>query len=60
MKCLSAGQYPEQIVDKFDGDKQLVDLWMSFLIHNKCIQNPVDHRWIVTEKGKEWMKKYEK
>ena len=29
MKCLIEGQYLEQIVDKFERDKQLVDLWMS-------------------------------
>ena len=46
MKCLSKGEYFEQIVQKFDGDEQLVKLWMSFLLHNKCIEkNPaIDHK----------------
>jgi hypothetical protein len=59
MKCLSEGEYFDQITEKFDGDEQLVKLWMSFLLHNKCIQNPLDHKWVVTEKGKRWMNKYE-
>jgi hypothetical protein len=58
MKCLGKGEYFEQIIEKFDGDEQLVKLWTSFLLHNKCIQNPLDHKWIVTEKGKRWMNKY--
>jgi hypothetical protein len=37
-----------------------VKLWISYLIHNKRIQNPIDHKWIVTEKGKRWMEKYER
>ena len=60
MKCLSEGQYLDQIIDKFEGDEQLVKLWISYLIHNKRIQNPIDHKWIVTEKGKRWMEKYER
>jgi hypothetical protein len=59
MRCLSKGEYFEQITEKFDGDEQLVKLWMSFLLHNKCIQNPLDHKWVVTEKGKRWIEKYE-
>ena len=58
MRCLDNGEYFEQIVQKFDWDEQLVRLWMSFLLHNKCIQNPVDHKWLVTEKGKRWIEKY--
>jgi hypothetical protein len=61
MKCLDAGEYFELITQKFDGDEQLVKLWMSFLLHNKCIRkNPsIDRECIVTEKGKRWMEKYD-
>jgi predicted transcriptional regulator len=60
MRCLDNGEYFEQIVQKFDGDEQLVKLWMSFLLHNKCIQNPaIDHKWLITEKGKRWIEKYD-
>src|SRR5919199_988534 len=59
MRCLRKGEYFEQIIERFDGDEQLVKLWMSFLLHNKCIQNPLDHKWIVTEKGKRWIEKYD-
>ena len=60
MKCLDRGEYFEQIVQKFEGDEQLVRLWMSFLLHNKCIQkNPaLNHKWLITDKGKSWIEKY--
>ena len=59
MRCLDNGEYFEQIVEKFEGDEQLVKLWMSFLLNNKCIQNPLDHKWLITDKGKRWIAKYE-
>ena len=59
MKCLDAGKYIEQIVQEFEGDEQLVKLWMSFLLHNKCIQIVIDHKWLITEKGRRWIEKYE-
>ena len=59
MKCLNDGEYFEQIIQKFDGDEQLVKLWMSFLLHNKCIQYPLDHKWLITDKGKRWIEKYD-
>ena len=61
MRCLDSGEYVEQIVQKFGGDEQLVKLWMSFLLHNKCIQNPaIDHKWLITDKGKRWIEKYDR
>ena len=61
MKCLDSGEYFEQIIEKFGGDEQLVKLWMSFLLHNKCIQNPaIDHKWLITDKGKRWIEKYDR
>jgi hypothetical protein len=33
-------------------------MWMSFLAHNQWMDHP-DGRWIATDKGKEWIKKYE-
>jgi hypothetical protein len=60
MRCLDNGEYFEQIVERFGGDEQLVKLWMSFLLHNKCIQNPLDHKWLITEKGKRWIEKYDR
>jgi predicted transcriptional regulator len=59
MKCLDNGEYFEEIIQKFEGDEQLVKLWMSFLLHNKCIENPIDHTWQITDKGKRWIEKYE-
>jgi len=60
MKCLDNEEDFEQIIQKFAGDEQLVKLWMSFLLHNRCIENPaIDHKWLITEKGKRWIQKYE-
>jgi hypothetical protein len=46
-----------EIVELFQGDKQLVDIWKSFLIHIKWINQP-DSKFEVTDKGKEVMRKY--
>ena len=59
MRCLDNGEYFEQIIEKFGGDEQLVKLWMSFLLHNKCIQYPRDYKWLITDKGKRWIEKYD-
>ena len=41
----------------FHGDKQLVEIWKGFLIHNHRMAQP-DGKWIVTAKGEEWIGKY--
>ena len=51
---LCNGIKEEQIVRLFHGDKQLVDIWVSFLMHNHWIEhNEAAKEWIMTAKGKE-------
>jgi len=59
MRCLESGQCKSEVIVEFEGDKQLVDMWMSFLLHNKWMEKTIDE-WVVTEKGREWKSKYTK
>lgn len=59
LDCLEQGHDEQEIANKFDGDTQLVKMWMSFLRHNKWIEQP-DGRWISTKKGREWVSRYDK
>jgi predicted transcriptional regulator len=47
----------DEIVKKFDGDEQLVDIWVSFIRHNHWIEQKESGQFVITEKGREWMKK---
>jgi len=49
-----------KIVELFQGDKQLVELWVSFILHNKWAVNHSGSikKWEATEKVKEMMLKY--
>jgi len=62
--CKLNGMTNSKIVELFQGDRQLVQLWMSFMRHNEWIRHDklTDHsddKWVVTDKGKEMIKKYE-
>ena len=57
LKCMEDGMKESENVELFQGDKQLVDIWKNFLIHNEWI-NQADSKWEVTDKGKEAMGKY--
>ena len=46
----------EEVIEKFDGDTQIVEIWKSFLIHNGWMNHP-DGKWEVTPKGKGWIQK---
>lgn len=56
LQCLYRGQTRKQLVETFDGDEQLVDVWISFLMQYDWIeqQGESDDRWSVTAKGREW------
>lgn len=46
----------DEVVEDLKGDKQLVDLWMNFLIHNHWITlDTPSKEWVLTEKGKRWI-----
>jgi hypothetical protein len=54
---MNDGLSGSEIIDLFQGDKQLVEIWKAFLIHNRWMEHP-DGKWIITDKGKEWIMKY--
>ena len=56
LQSLEQGKTADQIVDRFGGDRQLVAIWTSFLIHNQWIKkvevdDSGDARYIATDKG---------
>lgn len=46
----------KEIIERFEDDQQIVEIWKSFLIHNRWIEHP-DGKWEVTPKGAEWIQK---
>jgi hypothetical protein len=50
------GQSKEQIVRTLEGDKQLVTMWISFLKHNKWMEE-ASGIWSTTLKGTKWSKR---
>jgi hypothetical protein len=50
LKCISEGQSKKDIVEEFDGDEQLVSIWLNFLNeHGWLVQG--NNILTVTEKG---------
>jgi hypothetical protein len=57
LQCLDRGQSKQQIVELSNGDEELVDVWMSFLMQYDWIeQKNESDEWSVTAKGREWYK----
>jgi hypothetical protein len=50
---LKSGQTVQEIIGDFEGDKQLVEMWISFLFHNHWMEKD-DSKWQVSTKGREW------
>ena len=59
LHSLEEGQDNGQIIQEFDGDSQLVEMWTNFLIHNHWIKKNELGEMIVTEKGSLCIRKYE-
>lgn len=57
LNCVIRGESKDEIVKQFEGDEQLVDIWMSFIKHNHWIEQNEFQEWFVTEKGKSWASK---
>ena len=53
LDCLQNGLDENEIASKFEGDRQLVKMWISFLRHNHWMERP-DGKWTATAKGREW------
>jgi hypothetical protein len=59
LRRLEEGQNNDQIIQEFDGDSQLVEIWTNFLVHNHWIKNNELGEMTATEKGRLWIRKYE-
>lgn len=55
LQCLDKGLTRKQIVAAFNGDTNLVDVWISFLMQYDWIeQQDMSDEWSITAKGREW------
>ncbi len=53
------GLSQKEISNVFDGDAQLVQMWMLFLKHNSWIRLSADGKWSYTPKGQAWVSRVE-
>jgi len=52
MSCLCTGEPLANVVQRFQGDNQLVTMWVSFLRHNHWIEfDVVNSSYKITHKG---------
>lgn len=59
LDSLHEGTSEDKIVSNFDGDAQIVKIWIDFLKDNRwLIKDEVNNRWVLTDKGKEQMISY--
>jgi len=55
LESLCEGEPENKIIEKFQGDEQLVTMWVSFLKHNHWLEfDTVTHKYVLTKKGLEW------
>lgn len=47
----------DKIIQHFNGDKQLAIMWKSFVLHNKWVTINSQGRYVITEKGKQWIRR---
>ncbi len=47
----------DKIVQHFAGDKQLATMWKSFVLHNKWVTINSQGRYVITAKGREWIRR---
>ena len=47
----------DKIVEHFNGDKELATMWKSFVLHNKWVTINSQGRYVITEKGKRWIRR---
>ena len=55
LQCLERGLTRKEVVEHFENDEQLVDVWLSFLLQYRWVEQ-VDEldEWVVTTEGKKW------
>jgi|SRR5215831_11013615 len=55
--CLTEGKSPEDIAKDFDGNIELVCIWIDYIIGiNWIYRNAVDGTWVASDDGKKWLK----
>jgi hypothetical protein len=52
------GENMEDMIPDFNGDKELVKMWVLFLHHNHFM-NQQGERWQLTDKGRFWLQNHE-
>ena len=57
LQCFYKGQSRKQIVKALNGDEELVNVWISFLMQYDWIEQDGSDEWAATPKGKEWYEK---
>jgi hypothetical protein len=56
LEHLCKGKSEDELIEQLDGDRQLVDMWVNFLVHNHWIVNDgSSDGWIITGKGRRWI-----
>ena len=61
LKHLLRGESEKEIAEKkFNGDGQLVSMWMLFLKYNHWLEQHGDGKWKISEKGKRWLHRCQK
>ncbi|HEY7571212.1 MAG TPA: hypothetical protein VH796_07585 [Nitrososphaeraceae archaeon] len=57
--CMTEGKSPEDIAKDFDGNVELVRIWIDYMIGiNWVYRNAVDGTWVSSNNGKKWIEKY--
>jgi len=61
LRCIYEGKRKDEIVQQFDGDEQLVSLWLTFLKANDWLQENqyANGQLEVSEQGRQWLEKFE-
>ena len=61
LEQLCGGKEKSVVIREMHGDKQLVEMWTNFLLHNYWITfDGLAGDWVLTDKGKRWIKQIRK
>jgi hypothetical protein len=55
MRYIDLGKSKQEIVKRFNGDEQLVDLWISYMRHNHWLESNNTGGLKVTDKARSWL-----
>jgi hypothetical protein len=55
MRCIDSGISDQEIVRRFKGDEQLVNIWIMFLRGNHWLEPDKNGKLVMTDKAKEWL-----